>query len=136
VVWKNIEICFKTLMGFTEKCLLTMKTCRQSVFHPRETHIIDWLDITMLYTLFWVLPKISVHGKNMPKITILSPLWMAIQVSQPDGCGFEYIFSPAGLSKSDPSIFGCRCEFLITPTSNLSDVRNQSNIKYFGYRWQ
>jgi hypothetical protein len=37
--------------SFTPKRLLTIKIGRKSIFHPRETHIIVQLDITVLYII-------------------------------------------------------------------------------------
>jgi hypothetical protein len=68
-----------------------MKTGRKSIFHPRETHIIAWLDIMVLYTNFSCFEKYrvltqnpsSVHGENVAK-SIFHPhaahilLWLDI----------------------------------------------------------
>jgi hypothetical protein len=74
------------------------KTGRKSVFHPHEAHILARLDITLLYTMFLWLWKISnfgsrpkrvnlhfylkicVHGENGSKICIPSP-WDLYSVS-------------------------------------------------------
>jgi hypothetical protein len=68
-----------------------MKNGQKSVFHPRKTHILAQLDITLLYIIFFeVLKKhrvsaqnkgvslrfyrqMSVHSKNSLKIHISSP---------------------------------------------------------------
>jgi hypothetical protein len=67
--------------------MFTMKIIQKSVFYPREAHILIWLGITVLYTIFKVLKNIecrlktqrvslgfyrqtSVYGKNGTEIHI------------------------------------------------------------------
>jgi hypothetical protein len=38
--------------GFIEKHLFTTKTDWKFIFHPRETHILAWLNIMVLHTIF------------------------------------------------------------------------------------
>jgi hypothetical protein len=50
--------------GFTEKCMFTMKTIWNFVFHPREAHILARTNIIVLYTIFLGFKKYQVLAEN------------------------------------------------------------------------
>jgi hypothetical protein len=50
--------------AFTEKCLLTVKISRKSVFHPHETHILSRIDISVLYNFFRGFEKYRISTQN------------------------------------------------------------------------
>jgi len=53
--------------GFTEKGNFVAKTDWDSVFLGRDTHIPDWLYITVLYISFYRFKKIQILAQN-PKV--------------------------------------------------------------------
>jgi hypothetical protein len=49
---------------FYKKCLFAMKTGKKPVFHLCEAHILAWLYITVLYTIFWGFEKYRVSAQT------------------------------------------------------------------------
>jgi hypothetical protein len=54
--------------GFTEKCLFMIKNGQKYVFHPREAHILNRLDITELYTIFCGFKKYRILAQNQKRL--------------------------------------------------------------------
>jgi hypothetical protein len=45
-----------------------MKTSQNYIFHPREAHTLTWLDIKVVYTIFWAFEKYRYSAQNTKKL--------------------------------------------------------------------